>query len=175
MQEELVRERVVVEDMLMVVAQALEVVLGPVRVVQMVLMRVPEAEVEVVEVAIMVALGMVVDLVQVQALVNIFKGHPTATVDILTLVETEVVGEEDKPEVTMALAATVLVVALALDLVKPPHIGMVRVLKTLMLMATVVAKETVKMVGVEEAMVLDLDMVMQTPRSSVAEMMGPNL
>jgi hypothetical protein len=146
-----------------VLVQGQEVVLGQGRAVQMVLMPVHLEEVEAGELATMVALHMVVDQAQAQAqaLANICKGHLITMVGILVLVATEGV-EEDKPEVIMALVATVLVVALVPAPVKPLTIGMDRVMPILMLMEMVVAKVQAKMVAV----VLYLAMVMQSHRRS---------
>jgi hypothetical protein len=144
-----------------VLVQGQEVVLGQGRAVQMVLMPVHLEEVEAGELATMVALHMVVDQAQAQAVANICKGHLITMVGILVLVATEGV-EEDKPEVIMALVATVLVVALVPAPVKPLTIGMDRVMPILMLMEMVVAKVQAKMVAV----VLYLAMVMQSHRRS---------
>ena len=68
------------------------VVLGPVRVVLVECPQLQEVEAEVAVLATMAALGLVVDLAQVQALASILKAHTMGMVGILTLVAMEVVA-----------------------------------------------------------------------------------
>jgi hypothetical protein len=159
----------------MALARDSVVVLGLVKAVLVVCTQVQEVKAEVVVVATMVALGMVADLAQVQALASILKAHLMATVGILTPVVMEVVVAEDKLEVTTDLAAKVVAAELALALAKLVHTGTDRVMHMLMPMATVMEKEQVRMVAVAAVKVVDLATVMQTLRSSTFEKMEPNL
>jgi len=154
------------------------VVLVLVRAVLVVCMQLQEVEAEVVVVATMVALGMVVDLVQVQALASILKARNMAMMgilDILTPVVMEVVVAEDKREVTLGLAVKVVAVEPALALAKLEHTGMDQVMQMQMPMATVKEKALLRMVAVAVVKVVELAMVMQTLRSSTSKKMEPNL
>ena len=154
------------------------VVLVLVRAVLVVCMQLQEVEAEVVVVATMVALGMVVDLVQVQALASILKARIMAMMGILgilTPVVMEVVVAEDKREVTLGLAVKVVAVEPALALAKLEHTGMDQVMQMQMPMATVKEKALLRMVAVAVVKVVELAMVMQTLRSSTFEKMEPNL
>jgi hypothetical protein len=147
--------------------------LGLVGAVPVVPMLVPEVVEEEVALATMVDLDMVVGLVQVPDQANIVRGHTMVTVGTLAPVVTVEVGEEDKPTVTMGLAAMVPAVALALALVKPVITGMLT--QMLMPMAMVVAMEVVRTVGVVEAMVLDLGTVTLTLEVCIAMKMESKL
>jgi len=151
------------------------VVLGPVRVVLVECPQLQEVEAEVAVLATMAALGLVVDLAQVQALASILKAHTMGMVGILMLVAMEVVVAEDKQEVTMGLVAKVVAVEPALALAKLEHTGMDRVMQMLMPMATVKEKAQARMVAAAVVKVVELAMVMQTLRSSTFEKMEPNL
>ena len=151
------------------------VVLGPVRVVLVECPQLQEVEAEVAVLATMAALGLVVDLAQVQALASTLKAHTMGMVGILTLVVMEVVVAEDKREVTLGLAVKVVAVEPALALAKLEHTGMDRVMQMLMPMATVKEKAQVRMVAAAVVKVVELAMVMQTLRSSTFEKMEPNL
>lgn len=159
----------------MVLVLGLVVVLGPVKVVPVVCTQVPEAEVEVVEVATMVALGMVVDLVRAQALANTLKAHIMAMVGILTLVVMEVAVAEGKLVVAMGPVAKVVVAEPVPALAKLVDTGMVRVMQMLMPMATVKEKAPARMVVVAAAKVVDPAMVTRTLRSFTSKKMEPNL
>jgi hypothetical protein len=148
--------------------------LGLVGAVPVVPMLVPEVVEEEVALATMVDLDMVVGLVQVPDRANIVRGHTMVMVSTLALVVTVEVGEEDKPTVTMGLAAKVPAVALALALVRQIMAGM-EVTEMLMPMAMVVAMEVVRTVGVVEAMVLDLGTVTLTLEVSIAMKMESKL
>jgi len=152
------------------------VVLGLVRAVPVVCTQLQEAEAEVVVGATMVALGMVVDLVQVQALASILKACIMAMMGILgilTPVVMEVVVAEDKPEVTTGPTAKVVAVELALALARRVHTGN-QIMQMLMTMVMVKEKAPVKMVVVVVVKVVVLATVMQTLRSSTIEKMEPN-
>ena len=151
------------------------VVLGLVRAVLVVRTQLQEAEAEVVVLATMAALGLVVDLAQVQALASILRAHIMGTVGILTLVAMEVVAAADKQEVTMGLAARVVAVVPAPALAKLEYTSMDRVMQMLMPMATVKEKAQVRMVAAAVVKVVELAMVMQTLRSSTSKKMEPNL
>ena len=151
------------------------VVLGQVRAVLVVCTQLQEVEAEVVVVATMAALGLVVDLAQVQALASILKAHTMGMVGILTLVVMEVVVAEDKREVTLGLAVKVVAVEPALALAKLEHTGMDRVMQMLMPMATVKEKAQVRMVAAVVVKVVELAMVTQTLRSCTVKKMETNL
>lgn len=159
----------------MVAAQGLGVALGPVRAVQMVPMQVVEAEAEVVVVANTVVPDMVADQARAQALVNIAKEYLQVLVDLLARAVMVAAVAEDKLEVIMDPAAVGMVVELAPALARLITTGTDQVLQMQMLMAMVMAKATVKMVGAVVAKVVDLGTVMHIPKISTDSKMEPNL
>ena len=137
-------------------------------VVLMVPMQVLEGVVEVVELANTVGPDMVWGQGQVQGLVHIVKDGIPAMESLLMLVVPVGVGVEDKPEVLGIpmlkdpVAAPVLALAMLIG------IGGDQVVQVQMLMAMVVAQETVKMVGLVVVQVLDLDTAMPTPEFHIS-------
>jgi len=137
-------------------------------VVLMVPMQVLEGVVQVVELANTVGPDMVWGQVQVQGLVHIVKECILVMESLLMLVELVEVGVEDKPEVLGIpmlkdpVAAPVLALAMLIG------IGGDQVVQVQMLMAMVVAQETVKMVGLVVVQVLDLDTAMPTPEFHIS-------
>ena len=117
-------------------------------------------------VANMVEWDLVAGPAQVPVLVNIVKDLPilmvVAMVDILVLVVPVAAVVEGKLVVIMDLVHMGLVVALVLAQLLLIPIGMDKVVMH-MLVETVVAMAVEQMVGVVEAEVLDLGMVMPTP------------
>ena len=137
-------------------------------VVLMVPMQVLEGVVEVVELANTVGLDMVQGQGQGQGLVHIVKDGILAMESLLMLVVPVGVGVEDKPEVLGIpmlkdpVAAPVLALAMLIG------IGGDQVVQVQMLMAMVVAQETVKMVGLVVVQVLDLDTATPTPEFHIS-------
>ena len=84
------------------------------------------------------------------------------------LVVTVGVGEEDKLEVLGIPMLKDPVAAPVLALAMLTGIGMDQVKQVQVLMAMVVAQETVKMVGLVVVQVLDLDMAMPTPEFHIS-------
>jgi len=130
--------------------------------------QVLEGVVQVVELANTVGPDMVWGQGQVQGLVHIVKECILVMESLLMLVELVEVGVEDKPEVLGIpmlkdpVAATVLALAMLIG------IGGDQVVQVQMLMAMVVAQETVKMVGLVVVQVLDLDTAMPTPEFHIS-------
>ena len=137
-------------------------------VVLMVPMQVLEGVVEVVELANTVGLDMVQGQGQVQGLVHIVKDGILAMESLLMLVVPVGVGVEDKPEVLGIPMLKDPVVALVLALAMLIGIGGDQVVQVQMLMAMVVAQETVKMVGLVVVQVLDLDTATPTPEFHIS-------